>query len=84
VLPSSGSINVKLKPAGEDSAGPPMDLKQLFTDVRASGYQGYLPLERLWFKTDADNPKNQKTPPFTEISQFLAQVRTALQQTKTG
>jgi hypothetical protein len=83
VLPYSGNAYVKLKPAGEDSAAPLMDFKKLFTSVRASGYQGYLPLERLWDKTDPDNPKTQKTPPYSEISAFLAQVRTALDQTKT-
>lgn len=84
VLPYSVSIYAKLKPAGEDSSGPLMDFNRLFTAVRSSGYQGDIPLERLWAKTDPDNPKNQKTPPYSEISSFLAQVRTALAQTKSG
>jgi hypothetical protein len=82
VLPYSGSIYTKLKPAGEDSSAPMMDFGKLFTELRASGYQGDIPLERLWAKTDPDNPKQQKTPPFDEISAFLAQVRAALDQTK--
>lgn len=83
VLPYAGSLYAKLKPAGEDTSGPLMDFTKLFTSMRASGYQGDIPLERLWGKTDPDNPKNQPTPPYSEISAFLAQVRTALQQTKT-
>ncbi len=77
VLPYAGSLYLKLKPDGENSPGPMMNFAQVFTEMRESGYQGYVPLERLWAKTDSDNPKNQSTPPYTEISQFLAQVQAA-------
>ncbi|HEY4453837.1 MAG TPA: sugar phosphate isomerase/epimerase family protein [Pseudonocardiaceae bacterium] len=82
VLPYSGSLYLKLKPDGEDSAGPMMNFTEVFTEMRQSGYTGDVPLERLWAKTDPDNPKNQKTPPYTEVSQFLTQVRAAEAATK--
>lgn len=84
VLPYAGDIQVKLKPAGADSTGPLMNFDQLLSGVRSSPYRGFVNLERLWYKTDSDNPKNQPTPPYTEVSQFLAQVRTALAATKSG
>jgi len=84
VLPYASSIYLKLKPDGEDSTGPLMNFNQVFTLMRQNNYEGYVPLERLWAKTDPDNPKNQKTPPYTEVSQFLAQVRAAEVATKTA
>jgi hypothetical protein len=84
VLPYSGDFQAKLKPAGADSSGPLMNFNELFTGVRESPYRSYINLERLWYKTDPDNPKSQSTPPYTEVSQFLAQVRTALAATKSG
>jgi hypothetical protein len=84
VLPYSGDIQVKLKPAGADSTGPLMDFNKLLSSVRASPYRGFVNLERLWYKTDPDNPKLQTTPPYTEVSQFLTQARTALAATKAG
>jgi hydroxypyruvate isomerase len=84
VLPYSGDIQVKLKPAGADSSSPLMNFDELLSGVRASPYRGYVNLERLWVKTDPDNPKSQSTPPYTEVSQFLTQVRAALAATKSG
>lgn len=84
VLPYSGDIQVKLKPAGADSTGPAMDFAKLLSSVRASPYRGFVNLERLWAKTDPDNPKTQSAPPYTEVSQFLTQVRAALAATKGG
>jgi sugar phosphate isomerase/epimerase len=84
LLPYSGDIQVKLKPAGADSAGPLMNFDQLFSGLRSSPYRGFVNLERLWAKTDPDNPKTQSAPPYAEVSQFLTQVRTALAATKAG
>jgi hydroxypyruvate isomerase len=83
VLSRTASIQVKRKPAGADSAGPIMDYRRLFTDLRLSTYRGYLPMERLWAKTDADNPRTLTLPPFEQVAAFLAEVRTALQETRT-
>lgn len=83
LLPYAADIDVKLKPADENTT-PLMDFNTLFSGVRESPYHGYIDLERLWAKTDADNPKNQATPPYTEIAQFLAQVKAALAATASG
>ncbi len=82
-LPYSADIDVKLKPADENTTTL-MNFNELLSGVRESPYHGYIDLERLWAKTDADNPKNQPTPPYTEVAQFLAQVRAALAATKNG
>lgn len=82
VEPYSGTIQLKLKPAGEGT-DVPMDFTRFFTDLRLSDYRGYIPLERLWAKTDPDNPKLQPTPPYGEISAFLAQVNAAMAATST-
>lgn len=81
VVPYSGSIQVKRKPGGETSTTP-MDYDRLFTGLRLSGYYAFMPLERLWAKTDPDNPKNQPTPPFAEVASFLTEVQAGLARTK--
>jgi hypothetical protein len=81
VLPVSGDFEAKLKPAGADQAVQ-MDFAKLFRGVRSSPYQDYINLERLWAKDDPDNPKQQQTPPYTQVKQFLTQVKTALNATR--
>jgi xylose isomerase-like TIM barrel protein len=83
VLPFACNFQVKRKPAGAEDATL-MDFTRLFTDVRSSPYRGYIPLERLWVKDDPGYPRDLKTPPFDQVSAFLGEVRTALQQTKAG
>jgi hypothetical protein len=83
VLPYSNNFQVKKKPAGAET-DVPMDLDRLFTDVRLSGYRGYIPLELLWTKDEAANPKNLPAPPYDQISEFLAKVRASLAGTKTS
>jgi sugar phosphate isomerase/epimerase len=81
VLPYSDSIQVKRKPGGEDTTVL-MDYDRLFTGLRLSNYHRFVPLERLWAKTDPDNPKKQPTPPYDEVASFLAEVRASLARTK--
>jgi hypothetical protein len=83
VLPFACNFQVKRKPAGAETSGL-MDYNRLFTAVRSSTYRGYIPLERLWAKDDQGYPRDLKTPPFDQVADFLAEVRTALQQTKAG
>jgi hydroxypyruvate isomerase len=83
LLPRSADIQAKLKPAGADQA-PTMNFNKLITGLRQSPYRGYIGLERLWGKTDSDNPKTQKTPPYDEVAAFLADVKKALAATKSG
>jgi sugar phosphate isomerase/epimerase len=81
VVPYSTSIQVKRKPGGETSTTL-MDYGRLFTGLRLANYHDVMPLERLWAKTDPDNPKNQPTPPYAEVVSFLAEARAGLAQTK--
>jgi hypothetical protein len=81
VLPFACNFQVKRKPAGAET-DTLMDFNRLFTDVRSSTYRGYIPLERLWVKGDPGYPRDLKTPPYDQVSAFLGEVRTALQQTK--
>lgn len=81
VVPHSRSIQVKRKPGGETD-NVLMDYPRLFTGLRLAGYRDVMPLERLWAKTDPDNPKNQPTPPYQEVADFLAEVRAGLAATK--
>jgi sugar phosphate isomerase/epimerase len=81
VVPYSASIQVKRKPGGETDTAP-MDYDRLFTGLRLSNYHDFMPLERLWAKTDPDNPKVQPTPPFDQVASFLAEVKAGLARTK--
>jgi hypothetical protein len=83
VLPYSNNFQVKKKPAGAET-DVLMDLDRLFTDVRLSGYRGYIPLELLWTKDEPVNPKNLPAPPYDQISEFLAKVRASLARTNTS
>ena len=83
VLSFSDSIQVKQKPAGEGTAIP-MDLDRLFTDMRLTGYRGFIPLELLWVASDPGYPKNLPVPPFDQITVFKAQVDAAIAQTRSS
>jgi len=83
VLPYSLDFQTKLKPAGADQTIM-MDFKKLFTGLRMSPFRDDVNLERLWFKDDPDNPKDQPTPPFGQVAEFLEQVKKALEETKDG
>jgi sugar phosphate isomerase/epimerase len=83
VVPYSRSIQVKRKPGGETDSVL-MDYPRLFTGLRLAGYHDVMPVERLWAKTDPDNPKNQTTPPYAEVADFLAEVRTGAAVTRTN
>jgi len=81
VLPYSLDLQTKRKPAGADQPIM-MDYHTLFTELRFSPYQRDVTLERLWDKDDPDNPKNQLTPPYTQIEEFLQEVNAGLEATK--
>jgi len=81
VLPFSVDLQTKIKPAGAEQAVM-MDYRKLFTDLRSSPFRDYVTLERLWDKNDPDNPKNQTTPPYTEVQDFYHEVAAALEATK--
>jgi len=83
VVPCSRSIQVKRKPGGETDSVL-MDYPRLFTGLRLAGYHDVMPIERLWAKTDPDNPKNQATPPYAEVADFLAEVRAGAAATRTN
>jgi sugar phosphate isomerase/epimerase len=82
-LPYSNNIQVKKKPAGQET-DTPIDLEKLFTAVRYSDYRGYITIELLWKAGDPGYPKDLPEPPYEEIREFLAKVKTALEYTKTN
>jgi len=83
VLPDSLDIQVKLKPGGAEEPEF-MDYHKLFIGVRSSPYRQFINLERLWGKDDPDNPKDQPTPPFREVEEFLKLVEVGLNATRVG
>lgn len=83
VLPYTTNFQVKMKPAGQETAVL-MDLNRLFTEIRNSSYRGYIPIELLWVPRDPGHPSTLPTPPYEQITQFLADMRTAMEFTKTN
>jgi len=81
VLPYSGDLQVKIKPAGAEE-DVLMDFNKLFIGVRSSPYREDINLERLWAGNDDDNPSKLPTPPYEQVLTFKAQVDAALEATK--
>jgi len=81
VLPFCGDFQAKRKPAGAEQTVM-MDYIRLFSGLRRSSFREDINLERLWFKEDPDNPKDQPTPPYEQVAEFLTEVKAALAATK--
>ncbi|MDB5085973.1 MAG: xylose isomerase [Bacilli bacterium] len=82
VLPYTFNFQVKKKPAGAETTEL-LDLDRFFTDLRRSDYRGYVPVELLWRPGDAGHPRDRSEPPYEDITEFLVQVKAAMQRTKT-
>ncbi|MFD0677856.1 MULTISPECIES: S-layer homology domain-containing protein [unclassified Paenibacillus] len=83
VLPYSNNFQVKKKPAGAETKEL-MDLNRLFTGVRSSDYRGFIPAELLWNPGDVGHPSTLTTPPYEEVSGFLAKMKEAMEKSKTS
>jgi sugar phosphate isomerase/epimerase len=81
VVPYTFNFQVKRKPAGPDTEEL-TDLEEFFTRLRYSNYRGYIPLETLWVNADTNHPKYLSEPPYDQISDFLALIRAASENTK--
>ncbi len=81
VLPYTSNFQLKKKPAGAETEGL-MDLDRVFTDIRLSGYRGYIPMELLWVKGEPGYPRDLPEPPYDQIERFLALVKSAMDRTK--
>lgn len=81
ILPYTVNFQIKRKPAGyyTDTL---MDLEQLFIRIRRIPYRGYLPFEMIWENEEAEHPRNLSEPPYKQISDFLALVKSAAEITK--
>lgn len=73
VAPYAVNWQIKESPYGEGS-GIRTDLLKLVRIIRASGYQGFLPVETL-------AAKGEEYDPFQAVPRFLKQLRDALEQT---
>lgn len=81
VIPYTYNFQVKRKPAGPNTEEL-TDLEEFFTRLRYSNYRGYIPLETLWVNADTNHPKYLSEPPYDQVSDFLALIKSASESTK--